>query len=277
MKDDEVITQLFTLSSKDDLLFITNQGRIHHIKAYKIPKVSKTAKGKNIVNYISLENNEYVVKTLATRISPEQYIMFVTDKGQIKKLSLDLLSKKRSITKAITLKNDHIIKDVELVNENDEIIIATAKGNCIRIPVDTIRAQGKTAQGVIGIRMKTEDDCVAGLTKVSEGQDVLTITSLALAKKTDESTYQCAKNKGGKGIRCHKLSDKTGELVGILAMKDEDLLLCTQNGKIIRISSDDVKESKRDTTGNKLQNLDKGDFIKSISLAPKAIEEKQED
>ena len=277
MKDDEVITQLFTLSSKDDLLFITNQGRIHHIKAYKIPKVSKTAKGKNIVNYISLEDNEYVVKTLATRISPEQYIMFVTDKGQIKKLSLDLLSKKRSITKAITLKNDHIIKDVELVNENDEIIIATAKGNCIRIPVDTIRAQGKTAQGVIGIRMKTEDDCVAGLTKVSEGQDVLTITSLALAKKTDESTYQCAKNKGGKGIRCHKLSDKTGELVGILAMKDEDLLLCTQNGKIIRISSDDVRESKRDTTGNKLQNLDKGDFIKSISLAPKAIEENQED
>lgn len=277
MKDDEVITQLFTLSSKDDLLFITNQGRIHHIKAYKIPKVSKTAKGKNIVNYISLEDNEYVVKTLATRISPEQYIMFVTDKGQIKKLSLDLLSKKRSITKAITLKDDHIIKDVELVNENDEIIIATAKGNCIRIPVDTIRAQGKTAQGVIGIRMKTEDDCVAGLTKVSEGQDVLTITSLALAKKTDESTYQCAKNKGGKGIRCHKLSDKTGELVGILAMKDEDLLLCTQNGKIIRISSDDVRESKRDTTGNKLQNLDKGDFIKSISLAPKAIEENQED
>lgn len=278
MKDNEIITQLFTLSSKDDLLFVTNQGRIHHLKAYKIPKVAKSAKGKNIVNYLTLEEDEVVVKTLATRIEPDagQYIIFVTDKGQIKKLSLDLLSKKRNVTKAITLKEGHEIKDVELVEEDNEIIIATAKGNCIRVKASAIKPQGKTAQGVIGIRMKTDDDCVAGLTKVEEDQDVLTITSLALAKKTDESEYPCAKNKGGKGIKCHKLSEKTGPLVGILAMDDEDLLLCTQNGKIIRISSEDVRETKRDTTGCKLQNLDKGDCIKSISLAPKAIEEEQE-
>lgn len=278
MKDNEIITQLFTLSSKDDLLFVTNSGRIHHLKAYKIPKVAKSAKGKNIVNYLSLEEDEVVVKTLATRIEPgtDQYAMFVTDKGQIKRLSLDLLSKKRNITKAITLKEGHEIKDVVLVEENDEIIVATAKGNCIRVSASAIKPQGKTAQGVIGIRMKTDDDCVAGLTKVEEDQDVLTITSLALAKKTDESEYPCAKNKGGKGIKCHKLSEKTGPLVGILAMNDEDLLLCTQNGKIIRISSEDVRETKRDTTGCRLQNLDKGDCIKSISLAPKAIEEEQE-
>ena len=278
MKDNEIITQLFTLSSKDDLLFVTNQGRIHHLKAYKIPKVAKAAKGKNIVNYITLEEDEVVVKTLATKIDSnnDQYIIFATDKGQVKKLSLDLLSKKRNVTKAITLKEDHEIKDVALAKEDDEIIVATAKGNCIRINSSTIKPQGKTAQGVIGIRMKTDDDCVAGLTKVEEGQDVLTITSLALAKKTDESEYPCAKNKGGKGIKCHKLSEKTGPLVGILAMNDEDLLLCTQNGKIIRISSEDVRETKRDTTGCKLQNLDKGDCIKSISLAPKAIEEDEE-
>ena len=278
MKDNEIITQLFTLSSKDDLLFVTNSGRIHHLKAYKIPKVAKSAKGKNIVNYLSLEEDEVVVKTLATRIESDsdQYIMFVTDKGQIKRLSLDLLSKKRNITKAITLKEGHEIKDVVLVQEDDEIIVATAKGNCIRVNASSVKPQGKTAQGVIGIRMKTDDDCVAGLTKVEEDQDVLTITSLALAKKTDESEYPCAKNKGGKGIKCHKLSEKTGPLVGILAMNDEDLLLCTQNGKIIRISSEDVRETKRDTTGCRLQNLDKGDCIKSISLAPKAIEEEQE-
>lgn len=278
VKDNEIVTQLFTLSSKDDLLFITNHGRIHHLKAYKIPKVAKTARGRNIVNYISLDEDEVVVKSLATRIKDtdndkQQYIMFVTDKGQVKKLALNLLSKKRSITKALTLKEGHKLIDAELIEDNDEILIVTSKGNSIRFNTDVIRPQGKTASGVIGIKMKLDNDSVIGLTKVKEGQDVMTISSLAISKKTPESEFTCAKNKGGKGIKCHSLSEKTGDLVGILTLTDEDILLCTQNGKIIRISAADVKKSRRDTTGCKLQNLDKGDYIKSISLAPNAIEE----
>lgn len=280
VKDDEIVTQLFTLNSKDDLLFITNLGRVHHIKAYKIPKVAKSAKGKNIANYMSLEENESLVKTIATKIdydNEDNFLMFVTDKGQIKKLALNLLSKRRNVTKAITLKENHHIVDVELVKESDDILIATTKGNCTRYNSSVIKAQGKTSQGVIGIRMKDETDKVVCLTKVKSGKELLSVTELGLAKKTDESEFTCAKTKGGKGIRGHKLSDKTGDLVTVLPVIEDELLVATSKGKIIRLDITTLQSSKRDTTGSKLIKLDKDDYVKTVSLAPKNIEEEVEE
>lgn len=272
MKDNEIVTQLFTLKSKDDLLFVTNQGKIHHIKAYKIPKTSKSAKGKNIANYVSLEEDEALVKTIATKIDydkEEQYLLFITDKGQVKKLSLNMLSKRGHVTKALTLIEDHQIVDVELVNEDNDIFIATSKGMSTKFNVSVIRAQGKTSRGVIGIKLKEEDDKVVSLTKVIPNKHLLSVTELGLAKITPESEFSCAKNRGGKGVKCHKLSEKTGNLVGVVSIDNEDLLVCTKNGKIIRLLSNSLQASSRITTGTKLIKLDKNDYVKTISLAPK--------
>ena len=272
VKDNEIVTQLFTLNSKDDLLFITNIGKVHHIKAYKIPKVAKTAKGRNIANYMSLEENEYLVKTIATKIdydNEDNYLMLVTDKGQIKKMALNLLSKRRNVTKVLTLKDNHKIVDAELVNESDDILLATAKGNCARYNSSVIRAQGKTSQGVIGIRMKEDTDKVVCLTKVAPDKELLSVTELGLAKKTHESEFTCAKTKGGKGIRGHKLSDKTGDLVTIIPVIDDELLVATSKGKIIRLDIVSLQSSKRDTTGSRLIKLEKDDLLKTVSLAPK--------
>lgn len=272
MKDNEIVTQLFTLKSKDDLLFVTNKGKIHHLKAYKIPKTSKSAKGKNIANYVSLEEDELLVKTIATKIDydkEEQYLLFVTDKGQVKKLSLNMLSKRGHVTKALTLIEDHQIVDVELVNEDNDIFIATSKGMSTKYNVSVIRAQGRTSRGVIGIKFKEEDDKVVSLTKVIPNKHLLSVTELGLAKITPESEFSCAKNRGGKGVKCHKLSEKTGDLVGVVSIDSEDLLVCTKNGKIIRLLSDSLQASSRITTGTKLIKLDKKDCVKTISLAPK--------
>lgn len=282
MKDNEIVTQLFTLKSKDDLLFVTNQGKIHHLKAYKIPKTSKSAKGKNIANYVSLEEDETLVKTIATKIDydkDDQYLLFVTDKGQVKKLSLNMLSKRRNVTKALTLIEDHQIVDVELVNENNDIFIATSKGMSTRFNASTIRAQGRTSRGVIGIKFKEDDDKVVSLTKVIPNKHLLSVTELGLAKITPESEFACAKNRGGKGVKCHKLSEKTGDLVGVVSIDNEDLLVCTKNGKIIRLLSNSLQASSRITTGTKLIKLDKNDCVKTISLAPKTeiLEESDND
>lgn len=272
VKDNEIVTQLFTLNSKDDLLFVTNLGKVHHIKAYKIPKVAKSAKGKNIANYMALEENESLVKTIATKIDyndDNNYLMLVTDKGQIKKISLSLLSKKRNVTKVISLKDNHHIVDVELVNESDDILIATAKGNCVRYNSSVIRTQGKTAQGVIGIKLKDDSDKVVCLTKVIPNKELLSVTELGLAKKTIENEFSCAKSKGGKGMRGHKLSDKTGNLIVVLPVIKDELLVATSKGKIIRLDIKTLQLSGRDTTGSKLIKLDKNDFVKTVSLAPK--------
>ena len=275
-KDNEIITSLFTLNSKDDLLFITNYGNVHHIKAYKLPKVNKTSKGKNIVNFISLEDGETIVTTLATRLKDnEQCLTLVTDKGQIKRISLNMLSTKFAKTKVITLKEGHNIVDCILTAEEDNLLVATTKGQCVRYNSSKIRPQGRSAQGVIGIKLK-KDDKVISLAKLEEGCEVVSITSCGIAKRTVEKEFPCATNKGGVGVRGHKLSDKTGNVVACLSVTDPEstLLLSSTGGNVVRIAVSELGSYKRDTAGFKLMNL--GDFtIATASIAPKETVEEE--
>lgn len=267
-KDDEIITDLFTVQSKDDLLFITNKGKVHHIKAYMLPKTSRIAKGKNIANYLTLEKDEYPVKTVATKLAKntESSLMLLTDHGQIKKLSLSLLSKKKKYTTVIGLKDNHKLVDANLVTEDDEILLGTANGQALRFNSSLVKNTGRTAMGVIGIKL-AEGGSAVSLVKITKDCDILSITELGLAKRTQESKYP-VKGRATRGVQSHKISDKTGKVVAYIPVVNENILIGTNNGKIIRLYADTLPQSNRNTTGNKAIKLDKDDTVATATLAP---------
>lgn len=268
-KEDEVVMSLFTMNSKDDLLFITNTGRCHAIKAYKIPKATKTQKGKSINNYISLQEGEYPVSIVATKLQADSSLIFVTHGGMIKRLPISHLSSRMSVTKVIGIKEgDELVKAL-IANENDELIIATGKSQSIRIRVDEkeFRPMGRTAAGVKGIKLK-EGNYVVDMTLVTDDKLILSLTQSGLGKATPASEWKSQK-RGGSGIKGHKTSEKTGDVVCCLTVSEEDeIFVGTLQGQIIRINVSEVAKSGRDTTGSKMISLGTEDIAMTASVAP---------
>ena len=266
-KEDEVVVDLFAVNSKDDLLFITNKGKCHTVKAYKIPKTTKTGKGKNLANFITLEEDEWPVKTLATNISDKsKYIMLITNTGVVKKISVSQLSTKFSMTKIIGLVDNTEVMDAVLVEETDDIMIATAKGMSLRFSCETVRPSGRSARGVKGIRLE-EDDTVVALTRVYPNANIVTIAENGIGKATNEYEFS-AKGRGCKGIKCHKINEKTGNLIACFVLDKPNVLIGTANNKLIRIDSNSIAFSSRVTAGNKLINLDKDDVVVAAACLP---------
>ena len=274
-KEDEVVVDLFAVNSKDDLLFITNKGRCHTIKAYKIPKTTRTGKGRNLANYITLEEDEWPVKTLATNLSDKsKSIMMITNTGVVKKLAVSQLSTKFNVTKIIGLIDDTEVVDATLVEENDDVMIATAQGMSLRFSCDAVRPSGRSARGVKGIKLE-EDDVVVALTRVYPDANIVTIAENGVGKATNESEFS-SKSRGCKGIRCHKINGKTGCLIACFTLDKDNVLIGTANNKLIRIDSDSIAFSSRVTAGNKLINLDQGDTVVAAACLPEEEIEKEE-
>lgn len=330
-KDEEVVTDLFTVNSKDDLLFITNLGKCHKIKAYKLPKVARTAKGKHINNYMNVEENEYPVTTIATKLNdPTASILFATKLGMIKRLSVSQLSSRMATTKVLGLKDGDELVSAIMVQDTDSILIGTAKGQATRFdisytlteaerilkeeasvelknkkrlnaieagkinPEDTqeavldishisgseticnIRCMGRSSIGNTGIKLK-DNDYVVGMIVVEPSSYVMTVTTKGLGKKTKEKLFSVATKRGGSGVKLHKVTSKTGDVVSILSIKDDEHVLIGTEEMIIRLDSNNIAESGRDTNGSKLINLKSDDEVFTASLAPKTEEELEED
>lgn len=275
-KDDEIVINMFTMNSKDDLLFLTNTGRCHAIKAYKIPKSSKNNKGKSINNYISLQEDEHPVSIIATKIQEGASIVFITRNGIIKRLPITHLSSRMSVTKVIGIKENDELVNALMAHEGDELLIATGKGQSIRVKVDEkeLRPMGRSAAGVKGIRLK-DDDYVVDMTQISNDKHILSLTQTGLGKATKASEYK-TQGRGGVGIKGHKISSKTGDLVCCLAVSQEDeIFVGTLQGQIIRIKVSDVAISGRDTAGSRIIKLYDNDMTMTASIAP--IKEDEED
>ena len=274
-KEDEVVVDLFAVNSKDDLLFITNKGRCHTIKAYKIPKTTRTGKGRNLANFITLDEDEWPVKTLATNLSDKsKSIMMITNTGVVKKLAVSQLSAKFNVTKIIGLTDEVEVIDATLVEENDDIMIATAQGMSLRFSCDAVRPMGRSARGVKGIKLE-EDDVVVALTRVYPDANIVTIAENGVGKATNESEFS-PKSRGCKGIKCHKINNKTGALIACFTLDKDNVLIGTANNKLIRIDSDSIAFSSRVTAGNKLINLDQGDTVVAAACLPEEEIEKEE-
>lgn len=278
-KDDEVVTDLFSINSKDDLLFMTSTGRCHKLKGYAIPKVAKSAKGKHINNFIKLEEDEDIVSVMALKVKEETdaSILFVTALGKVKRLAVKDLGSRYSAIRVLTIKEGDALQTCLKVNEGQDVILCTSKGQSIRFTVSTeakksIKIQGRSAAGVIGIAV-AEGDYVVGATAIDDNANVLTLTAKGISKQTKGAAWE-SQARAGKGALCHKITEKTGDLVSVLAVKEDDeIFVGTESGKIIRLAVKDIATSGKATIGVKAINLTEGDSAFTASLAPKNLEE----
>ena len=277
-KDDEVVTDLFSINNKDDILFFTDKGKCHKLKGYSIPLVSKASKGRHINNFIKLEENENIVTVIPVKIKEEaeHSILFVTTSGLVKRLAIKDLGSRYTSIKVLGIKENDSLQTALKVNEDQDVLLCTAKGRSIRITVSEtskkpIRPQGRSAKGVIGIKV-TDDDYVIGATVIDNESNILTLTSNGLCKQTKGIAWE-SKGRGGKGMVCHKITDKTGDLVSVLSVKEDDeIFVGSELGNIIRLKASEITTSGRASIGAKAINLVDGDYAFIASLAPKSEE-----
>ena len=274
IKEDEIIKFMFTANSKDDLLFLSNLGKCHVLKAYKIDKCSKNAKGKNIINYLSLEMGEKIVDVFNTKLDDkDSHLLFITKQGYIKKLDLNLLSN-RSYTKVIKFKNEDDMLVKSLLVKDDNVLLVTKLGMSIRIDTTKIRSQGKIAGGVKGINLAPNDE-VIDMTLMKNDKLLLTVTENGLSKLTNSNEFTVI-NRGGKGTKCHTITEKTGELVSVLQVNQDDKILIASNlGQITKISVDSIRICSRASKGVKAITLNEGDKVSSVSLS--LVNDEEED
>ena len=274
-REEDFVETMFTASTHDHILFFTNSGKVQRLRGYQIPESSRTAKGMNIVNLLQLEGGEKIAAMIPVReFSEDRYIFFATKNGTVKRISLSLLQTARKAgVRAISLDEGDELVAVRLTAGDDRIILATRGGAAIRFRESEVRTMGREAAGVRGIRLR-EGDEVVGAACEDKGSYLLTVTENGYGKLTDPAEYT-EHHRGGSGVTAHHLTEKTGALVGIKCVTlEDDLLLITSEGVIIRTGCDSIRICGRASQGVILIRLAEG--VRVISLARTAREEEEE-
>ena len=275
-REEDFVETLFTASTHDNILFFTTRGRMYHLKGYQIPEAGRHAKGTAIINLLPIEQDEKVTAMLAVRDYEEDTsLIMATKHGTVKKTSIsDFNMTRKGGLIAIGLNEDDDLIDVRIVGKNDTVILSTYKGMAIRFNEDDARAMGRTAHGVRGIRLR-EDDYVIGMEIAKEGAELLVVTEGGFGKKTDLSEYKI-QTRGGVGIKTYKITEQTGNIVGIKTVGENvDLMIITSEGVIIRMNTADISTIGRSTKGVRLVKL--GDGVKVASIALTEHEEEKEE
>lgn len=267
--EDDFIENFFVANTHDILLFITNKGQLYHLKVYKIPEASRIAMGKAIVNLISLAPDEKIMATLSTKdFSDERSLAFFTKNGVVKRTNLSEFGSNRSYSgiRAIVLDEGDELVSAKVVDKNvKHLLIASHLGIFIKFPLEDVREIGRTTRGVKGIRL-AENDFVVGAVVISDdGNKLLSVSENGLGKQTLAEAYR-EQSRGGKGIIGMRLTQKTGNLVSVISVDDEnlDLMILTASAKMIRVSIKDIRETGRNASGVKLINTaDKVVYVNS--------------
>lgn len=273
-REEDFVEHIFTTSTHNNLLFFTTRGVVYRLKAYQLPEASRQAKGTAIVNLLPLESGEKITAVLPVKeFDNEHYLTFITKNGTVKKTNMMDYSKIRSGgLKAIELVDDDELIKVNLTDGENDIIIATHHGLAIRFNEKDIRAMGRTTKGVRGIRLKA-DDYVIGAIIVTPDAQLLAVTENGYGKKTSLDEYRI-QTRGGKGIFTYRITEKTGKLIGIQALTDNnDLMLITSGGVVIRLHADEVSGSGRQTQGVRLMRLNGDVKVVSLALTERAEDE----
>ena len=275
--EDDFIEDFYIAKAHDTLMIITNKGQLHWLKVYKIPEGSRTSKGKAIVNLINLDKDEKIQTIIKTSdFDPSKSLAFFTKEGIVKRTNLSEFKNIRSTgVRAITIDESDELVTAKIVKPEDKyLFIATKKGMAIRFPVDSVREMGRSARGVKGITFKIEGDEVVGaLSLEDENQEILTVSEKGFGKRTEASAYRLT-NRGGKGVIAMKLTNKTGDLVGVVATEDNhDLMLLTSKGKMIRVSIGSISKTGKNTQGVRIVKLDSDDKVVSVAKTPSTKKE----
>ncbi|WP_120944983.1 DNA topoisomerase (ATP-hydrolyzing) subunit A [Helicobacter pylori] len=274
--EDDFIENFFVANTHDILLFITNKGQLYHLKVYKIPEASRIAMGKAIVNLISLAPDEKIMATLSTKdFSDERSLAFFTKNGVVKRTNLSEFGSNRSYSgiRAIVLdKGDELVSTKIVDKDAKHLLIASYLGIFIKFPLEDVREMGRNARGVRGIRLNENDFVVGAVVINDDSNKLLSVSENGLGKQTLAEAYR-EQSRGGKGIIGMKLTQKTGNLVSVISVDDEnlDLMILTASAKMIRVSIKDIKETiGRNTSGVKL--IDTADKVVYANSCPKEEE-----
>ncbi|QJD85798.1 DNA gyrase subunit A [Cohnella herbarum] len=270
-KDDDFIENLFVSNTHHYLLFFTNKGRVFRMKAYEIPDLSRTARGTPIINLIQIEQGETINAVIPVEsFEPNQFLFFATRNGIVKKTPLDDYSNIRKVGLiAISLREDDDLIGVKLTDGEREIVMGTSQGMSIRFSEQDVRAMGRSATGVKGIQLD-EDDKVIDMDIVQPDKEVLIVTAKGYGKRTPMTEYRI-QTRGGKGIKTLNVTEKNGVIVGLKVVQDdEDLMIMTSSGTLIRTSMSGINTMGRITQGVKLINIRDEDSVATVARAPRS-------
>lgn len=274
--DDDFVKNLVSCSTHDTLLFFTNTGKVYRAKGYEIPEYGRTAKGIPVINLLGIDSAEKIQAIISVEGKAEagKYLFFTTLKGTVKRTAVTAFSNIRSNGLiAISLKEDDELVNVVTTNGNQKMIIGTHAGYSVTFDENTVRDMGRTASGVRGIRLR-ENDYVVGAAILDENKEVLVITENGYGKRTKASEYP-VKGRGGKGIKTANITEKNGPLAGLTTVNgDEDILLITNKGVIIRFNVDSVSQTGRATLGVRLMRMEDGAKVVTMAVVePEEVEE----
>ncbi|HFU1174587.1 TPA: DNA gyrase subunit A [Streptococcus agalactiae] len=276
VNNDDFVRELVSTSTHDTVLFFTNLGRVYRLKAYEIPEYGRTAKGLPIVNLLKLDEGETIQTIINARKEDvaNKYFFFTTQQGIVKRTSISEFSNiRQNGLRAINLKENDELINVLLIDENEDVIIGTRTGYSVRFKVNAVRNMGRTATGVRGVNLR-EGDKVVGASRIVNGQEVLIITEKGYGKRTEASEYP-TKGRGGKGIKTANITAKNGPLARLVTINgNEDIMVITDTGVIIRTNVANISQTGRSTMGVKVMRLDQEAKIVTVALVEQEIEDK---
>ena len=277
-KEGDFIKKIKTTNTHEDLLFFTSLGKVYSLKTYEVPEGSRQSRGTAIINILNLESGERITEMMTlSELNEDSQIVLQTKDGTIKKTDAENFTniRKNGII-AISLKDDDKLISVRQIDKEEELIISTKKGMTIQFNSRDLRSMGRIAQGVRAIKLAEGDEVVSMNIKGDETY-LLVVTENGFGKKTSFNNFK-NQNRGGKGVKCHKVTDKTGKVVDTLPVDlDNDIMMVSLSGDMIRLSVRDISIMGRSTVGVKLKNLtEDGDRIVSVTKYS-ALEEEEED
>ena len=278
-REEDFVKEIFTASTHDTIMFFTNKGKLYKLRGFEIPEAGRTAKGTAIVNLLSLDPGEKVSAIIPIQnIAEGKYLLMATKNGIIKKTPLsEYDSSRRTGLQGIALKEDDELISVKLTDGEDNVVMVTKGGQCITFDEKDVRPMGRVSQGVIGIKLD-KDDTVIGMESIVAGskQTLLTITENGFGKRTELDEYR-VQVRAGKGVITYKITPKTGEVIGVkLEDEDDDIMLVTDTGTIIRINVSEITILGRPTQGVTLMRTNEGKVVSIEKISEKEIEEKTE-
>ncbi|WP_342388153.1 DNA gyrase subunit A [Salinicoccus bachuensis] len=273
--EDDFVSQIVTMSTHDYIMFFTNKGRVYRLKGYEIPELSRQSKGIPIVNMLEIDKGEVISTMIGVKDedTEDKFLVFATKNGLVKRSTLDNFERINKNGKiAISFRGDDELLAVRLTDGSKEVILGTRDGNLIRFPEAQIRTMGRTAAGVKGIKLRGED-YVIGLDVLSEGQSILVVTDNGYGKCTPEAEYRITK-RGGMGVKTANLTERIGKLVYIAAIDgDEDLMIVTNHGVIIRLVMEEVSTTGRNTQGVRLIKMTGDQQVATVAKVKEELEE----
>ena len=268
---DDYIEELFITSTHNYIMFFTNTGRVYRLKGYEIPEAGRTARGTAIINLLQLQPEEKITAMIPVKEYEEgKYLMMATEKGLVKKTPIkDYANVRKTGLAAITLREYDKLIEVKITEEDEDILLVTKYGQCIRFAESDVRSTGRTSMGVRGMNLGDGDEVIA-MQINTQGSFMLTVSENGMGKLTDMNEFT-VQNRGGKGVKCYKITEKTGNVVGMKAIDmDNEIMIINTEGIVIRMNCEDISVLGRITSGVKLINLPENETVASVAKVRKA-------